>query len=44
MDKRNREKVDFDKKVEEHDYAAFVIETVRRMFSDKDTSFLETSS
>lgn len=44
MEKRNREKAEYDKKVEEHNYAAFVIETVRRMFTEKDASFLETSS
>ncbi|CAD8203471.1 unnamed protein product [Paramecium octaurelia] len=42
--KRETEKAEFDKKVEEHDYATFVIETVRRMFSDKNQSFLQMNN
>ncbi|CAD8173508.1 unnamed protein product [Paramecium octaurelia] len=42
--KRETEKAEFDKKVEEHDYATFVIETVRRMFSDKSQSFLQLNN
>ncbi|CAD8178165.1 unnamed protein product [Paramecium octaurelia] len=42
--KRETEKAEFDKKVEEHDYATFVIEIVRRMFSDKGQSFLQLNN
>ncbi|CAK90099.1 unnamed protein product (macronuclear) [Paramecium tetraurelia] len=42
--KRETEKAEFYKKVEEHDYATFVIETVRRMFSDKSQIFLQMNN
>lgn len=31
---RKNENGDFEQRMKEHDYAAYVIETVRRMFSD----------
>lgn len=43
VEKRNKEKSTYDTKIEEIDYATFVISTVKRMFEDKVNSFLQTS-
>jgi uncharacterized protein YigA (DUF484 family) len=43
---REEEAKEYEQKMEEHDYASFVIETVRRMFTENSSqpSFLETQS
>ena len=38
---RNDEAAVYKSKTEEHDYAQFVIETVKHMFSEKQVSFLQ---